>query len=71
MIKVLINFNEGKKDYVECWWYEGLASKPFKKIEYNKPASDKDYNHDWKQGLYQYQHELIEAELGDKTIIDL
>ena len=67
MYKVLINWNDNVKDYVTVTWFNG--DKAIKTISYNKPYDVSDYTFSWKQGLYEYQHQLLQECFGDEIII--
>lgn len=64
--KLLVNFNEGTKDYVTATVYNMMDEETQKLPNIRKPENVSDYTTSWKQGLYTHYEnvarECLQAE---------
>ena len=63
--KLVVNFHDGKKDYVSGYVYSFYDKKLFKLPEIIKPWNVSDYTIQWKNGLYTHYEMLARKELNN------
>lgn len=61
--KLLVNFNEGSKDYVDAYVYDMMDNLVLSLSSISKPIELADYTFNWKNGLYPHYEMLAKAEL--------
>lgn len=61
--KLLVDFHDGRKDYVNAYVYDMMDNLVLSLPSISKPIDLADYNFNWKNGLYSHYEMLAKTEL--------
>lgn len=61
--KLLVDFNEGSKDYVNAYVYDMGGNLVLSLPSISKPVELADYTFNWKNGIYPHYEMLAKTEL--------
>lgn len=65
IVKILVDFHEGKKDYVTATAYDFHGKKIMELLDVAKPEDVSDYTLEWKNGLIEYYKNMYKMNTLD------